>query len=309
MPHPVDAVVAFTHVARLRSYARAAQVLGVSASTLSRRVAALEASAGLRLLERTTRQVRLTEAGQVYFQQCQVIERELEEASRVLEGLSEHSHGRLVASVSTALAGGLIASVAGRFVAENPGVNVTVRVEDRVVDLMREGVDVAVRAGQHLDDSSHLHARKLGESVPILCATPGYLAEHGRPTNPADLRRHHLFSILWDDQGTGTNVDWPLVHRRREIHFTAPARALVGSFDCLRSITLTGAGISLLPASFCAELLRQGKLARASPTLAAQPFRLFAVTLGRVRLPAKIKRFVELLVEEARTAPELNDAT
>lgn len=299
MAYPtLDSVSAFAEVAEQRSFVKASKRLGVAASTLSRRIAALELSSGLRLLERTTRQVRLTEAGQVYFEQCQAIVRELKEASRVLEELSQHPHGRLVVSVSTALAGRPFAKAVARFIADHPGVSVSVRVEDRRVDLMREGVDVAVRGGQRLDDSSHLHARKLGEVVPLLCAAPAYLAKHGRPRNPADLRQHNLIGI-YRDSISRTTVAWPLIYRQRAINFTAPARVVIGSFETLREVLLEGAGISLLPPAFSAELVSQGKLACVSPDLSSQSYRVVALTLGRTRLPTKVKRFVDILVDES----------
>src|SRR5687767_2719526 len=181
---------AFASVAELGSFTRAADALGLSRAMVSTHVQRLEQRFGLRLLNRTTRKVAVTPAGSDYLEHCRRIFAELAAAEETLRQSKEQPTGRLRVDVAGSFARHLLLPALPPFLARYPGIEVELRVNERVVDLIKEGVDLAVRGG--VIEDPQLVARPIARSRWILCASPAYLAQRGRPQSVADLGQHIL---------------------------------------------------------------------------------------------------------------------
>src|SRR5437764_11832934 len=185
----IDAVQAFVAVADLRGFAPAARKLGLSPSGVTRLIAALEDRLGARLLQRTTRQVTLTDAGSRYLERARRILADIEEAEGAAEGERTRPSGRLVVSAPVGFGRRHVSPIMSAYLKRYHEVSAELRLSDRMVNLVEEGVDVAVRIG-HLPDSS-LVARHVGGMPRIVVASPGYLQTRGEPNTPEGIAPHH----------------------------------------------------------------------------------------------------------------------
>ncbi len=192
-----QALRAFSRVAELGSFTRAAEELGLSRAMVSTHVRRLEKRFGLRLLNRTTRKVALTPAGTEYLGHCRRIFAELTAAEETLRRSQEQPTGRLCVDVPGSFGRHILLRALPDFLARYPGIELDLRFNERVVDLVREGVDLAVRAGTVSDPN--LVARRISGSRWITCASPGYLEKHGRPQRIADLADHVLIGSIPPD--------------------------------------------------------------------------------------------------------------
>lgn len=280
-------VLIFAQVVRSGSFTAAARELGMQKSGVSRRVAALEERLGTRLLQRTTRSLRLTDEGRIYYEHCARALSEIEEAEAALGGLQEEPRG--VLRVTAPLSFGFLGATIGAFIERHPEVQVELVCTDRLVDLVEERFDVAIRAGR-LPDTS-LIARKLGGLVRHLYASPAYLKRRKAPTRPEDLEEHVCLVF-----GTGRPT-WQLVSPTRRFSFEPEARLIANDYDLLRDATLEGAGIALLPSAACAEAVREGWLVPLLPEWSAEEMPVQAVYPSTRHLPTRVRAFVDFLQE------------
>lgn len=234
----------FSRVAERGSFARAADELDLSRPAASGHVAALERHLGVRLLHRTTRQVRLTAEGAAFLPRCQRILAEVHDSEEMLRGTRTRPEGRLRVDVPVVFGNHLLVPALPEFTRRYPQVELEVRLNDRIVDLVAEGVDVAMRVGSVRQ--SGLVVRRIAQMKIVTCAAPSYLAEHGEPRTPDDLRRHRLLGL---GAASGAPPEWrfpaPYTPRRLALRFSlvfnsaeAPVRAAVSGLGIMQTVDL-----------------------------------------------------------------------
>src|SRR5713226_8094611 len=250
----------FAAVVVHRGFSAAARALGLPKSRVSRRVALLEERLGVRLLDRTTRGLGLTQVGQQVFEHARAAVIEVEAAEEAALRMQAEPRGLVRLSCPLGLQGAIAASMAG-FLAAHPLLRLQCIVTNRRVDLIQEGVDVAIRVRERLDTDADLQVKRIGVSRRILVASPKLLATAGVPKSPADLAN---FPVLHqEEQGGGT---WHLTAENGETtSVLVEPRLASGSFDILMSAGCQGAGIALLPARYCQDALATGELVRVLP--------------------------------------------
>ena len=234
----------FTRVAERESFGQAADELDISRAAASGHVAALEKHLGVRLLNRTTRRVSLTSEGEDYLRRCRRILEEIEDAEETLRGARSRPQGLLRVDVPVAFGRYLLLPALPEFTRRYPAIDLDVRLNDRVVDLVAERVDVALRVGNL--QQSGLVARRVAQIAVVTCASPTYLADHGEPSTPDDLRQHRLLATTPSGGGT---PDWsypaPYTSRRLKLHFAmqfnaaeAPVIAAAAGLGITRTVDL-----------------------------------------------------------------------
>jgi DNA-binding transcriptional LysR family regulator len=283
-------IPAFEGVVAAGSFAGAARALGLSVAAVSKQVRALEDRLGVRLLHRTTRQVRLTDAGERFHARCQHILAELEDAEREVAARQATPRGRVRVSAPMSFGERHLGPLVSAFLAANPDVEIDLVLDDRFVDILAEGFDVAVRIAE-LHDSS-LVARRLCASRRVLCAAPGYLARHGAPATPDELAAHRCIGYAYMASG----CDWPFRTRdgRRLVRVRGPVISNNG--DVLRVLALDGCGIALLPTFLVADDLRAGRLREVLPDQLDGDPAVWVLQPTRRHVPLAVRAFVEFLV-------------
>ncbi|AKU92711.1 LysR family transcriptional regulator [Vulgatibacter incomptus] len=278
-------VLTFAQVVQSGSFTAAARKLGIQKSGASRRVAALEESLGTRLLQRTTRALRLTDEGRVFYDHCLRALAELEDGKLALGGMVANPRG--VLRVTAPLSFGFVGPIVAEFLQRWPEMEVELVCTDRVVDLVEEGFDVAIRAGT-LPDSS-LIARRIGSLPRFLVASPSYLRRRRPPRQPADLATHDCVSF-----GTRRSP-WLLQSEGESIEVSVSSRLLVNDFDLLRQAVVAGLGIGLLPEPDCVLPLTEGRLKQLLPAWTSVDTPIHAVYPSLRHLSSKTKVFVDHL--------------
>jgi len=286
---------AFIAVAETESFATAARRLGLSPPSVTRAVAAIEERIGTLLLHRTTRNVRLTEAGQRYLIDCRRIVTEVEEAEAMAAGDHAEPRGSFTVTAPVMFGRIHVAPVLLDFLDAHPGVSARLALLDRVVDLMEEGFDVALRIAELADSS--LLALKVGVMRRVICATPEYLAEHGEPRTPADLADHPviLTSPLVNLQ------EWLLDGPNSSgLRVTPRARLTVNSADVAVAAALAGRGLTRVLAYQIESELRAGRLKIVLQDYEPAPVPVHLVQLGGRRAPARVRAFVDFAAARLR---------
>ncbi|MCP1292752.1 LysR family transcriptional regulator [Chromobacterium sp. S0633] len=280
----------FVEVVKAKGFRNAAEAIGVPNSTLSRRIAALEKSIGLRLLHRTTRRIELTEAGLLYYERCRRIVDEARLAHERLGEMLAQPSGVLRASLPVDFAVTYLAPMIAEFARLHPGIDFDLDLTPRRVDLVSEPFDVAVRMGT--PESSQLIARTLGALTPGLYASPGYLARAGEPASPAELAGHQCLSVLKPDA-------WTFHGEGRELAVAAGGRFALNSIGLAKRLATLDMGIVLMPEEIVADEVASGGLRRIMPGWHGTPVPVYALTETRL-LPAKTQRFIEFLQQRLR---------
>jgi len=291
-------IPAFEGVVAAGSFAGAARALGLSVAAVSKQVRALEDRLGVRLLHRTTRQVRLTDAGQRFHERCERILADLDDAEREAAERQAVPRGRVRISAPMSFGQRHLAPVLSAFLATYPDVEIDLVLEDRFVDLLAEGFDLAVRIAE-LRDSS-LVARRLCASRRVLCAAPAYLALHGTPATPDDLGAHRCIGYAYMPSG----CDWPFRARdgQRLVRVRGPVMSNNG--DVLRALALGGSGIALLPTFLVADDLRGGRLREVLSGQLDGDSAVWVLHPSRRHVPLAVRTCIDFLVERfSGTAP------
>jgi DNA-binding transcriptional LysR family regulator len=294
--NPFNEIACFVEVARRLSFARAAEQLGLHVSGVSRIVAALESRLGVRLLQRTTRQVGLTEAGRSHLARCEALLAELAEAESAASALGGDLRGRLRVSIPSGFGLTHITPAVSLFIAAHPQLSLDLHLSNRNVDLVEEGFDLAIRVGALRD--SRLVARRLGDSRRILVASADYLARRGTPKRPADLPAHACLVLE-----IGALAErWDLQRRGVRENVRAGTQLRSNNALALLDACRAGAGITLLPQFVVAADLAEGRLERVLPAWAAAEQGIFAIYPGNRFIPAKVRAFVEFVETRLRAA-------
>lgn len=281
----------FAEVAKARSFSRAADVLGLPKSTLSRRVAELEREVGLSLLNRSTRKVELTGAGELYLERCLRIVQEAQVAHEELQALTAKPSGVLRVNMPATFATDVMAEIFLGFARRHPDVTFHVNLASLAhADQVAEPCDLTIKIGDMPDSS--LIARCLGALSVHLYASQAYLAAHGTPTHPADLAEHECIGFRTLTSGAPTR--WPLVRGDERISVTPGSRFSVNDASMARRLAMLGAGVAALGGDQT-ELERSGGLRRVLPDWSLGPFPVHVVTETRL-LPARARAFVDYLI-------------
>jgi DNA-binding transcriptional LysR family regulator len=285
----MDELRTFLEVARLGSFAGAARSLGLSTSGVSKQVSTLEERLGVRLLNRTTRRVSLTEVGRVFVARGEAILGELEQLEAEVQGLQTTPRGTLRVSAPQDFGRLHLCGAMSRFAAEYPELRIELELTDRVVDVVEEGCDVAVRIAALLDSS--LVVRRLGRCRRHLCASPEYLDRYGRPESVAALERHSCIEYEYLAGGA-----WSFVEKGRRRSFTPTGRLRTNAGWAMREMALAGLGVALLPAFLVTDDLASGALESVLDDRIEGDVELMAVIPHRKQLPAKVRVFIDFLV-------------
>jgi DNA-binding transcriptional LysR family regulator len=287
----LDAMQAFVAVADLEGFAPAARKLNLSPSAVTRLIAALEERLGARLLQRTTRQVTLTDAGSRYLERARRILADVDEAEDAVEGERTRPEGRLVISAPVGFGRLHVSPVVTAYLKRYPDVGVDLRLTDRTINLVEDGVDVAVRIG-HLPDST-LVARHVGEMRRIVVASPGYLRTHGEPKRPADVAAHDMIQF-----GAMTDApDWRFVEDGREIRIASSPRFASNSSDAAIQYAEHDGGLTRVMAYQAAESLRAGRLKIVLAEFEQPAIPIHIVYPTSRLLSAKVRTFIDLVAE------------
>jgi DNA-binding transcriptional LysR family regulator len=285
----------FVEVVRRGGFSAAARTFRMTPSAVSKMMGRLEARLGSRLINRSTRTLQLTPEGGLFFERAVQLLADLDDAERAASA-NEEPAGRIALSVSASFSTHVLAPVLPAFLDAHPRVSLTLAVTDTVVDLMSERIDVAVRAGPM--KSSTLVARKLGATRMMIVAAPSYLARHGVPDTPEDLRRHVQLSFSYARAVSG----WPLMVAGKTVLAPARGRVLGNDGEALRRLAVGGAGLTRMALFTVKEDLAAGRLVPVLEHLNPGDLEDFhAVYLGQGGpLPTRIRALLDFLAEQAR---------
>ncbi|HHJ16681.1 MAG TPA: LysR family transcriptional regulator [Gammaproteobacteria bacterium] len=284
-------MVIFSHVVEAKSFSAAAQRLGIAKSAVSRHITLLEKSVGVRLLNRTTRSLNLTEVGETYYQGCARIVAEAEEVTRRISTLQDTISGTLRVACPIVLGKQFLAPLLADFVQQHPSLNVDLVLEDQVVDMVEAGIDVGIRVGW-LKDST-LMARKIAESPRLLCASPAYLERREKPENPEQLVDHDwiIFSLL------PTPYHWTFAKNRTDHRIQVKGKVKTNNAEAVRVFLLSGTGIAALSDFLVADDIKAGRLVQLLPDYNCGSAGIYAVFQDRRYQQAKVRLFIDYINE------------
>ena len=279
----------FTRVVQTGSFSAVAREMGVSQSSVSKNLASLEAKLGTRLLTRTSRKLSLTEVGSDYFERCLPILLEVDEAEASVRSMTGNPKGVLRVNVPVSFGQRHVIPHMPDFLRDYPNLKLDIFLMDRQVDLVAEGIDVAVRIGK-LDDSS-LVARRLGVSPRLLVAAKSYLDKHGRPNHPDELK--NLDCLVYSLLSTG-NI-WHFQHQSKKFSVQVKGAFQANNSDAVLQMTLAGCGIMALPKWMSDPYIQNGELEAILTEYTPQGFPIQAVYPHSRYVPSKVRSFVSFL--------------
>ena len=285
-----DGMIVFCEVVEATGFSAAAQRLGHSASHVSKEIVRLEDRLGARLLNRTTRTVSLTDDGRIYYEHARRVVNDARDAESAILSFKDKPFGLLRVSVPVSFSLNYLNQWLPEFLDAYPDVNMEIEASDRIVDIVAEGYDVVVRAGQL--DASDLIAKKLLTSRRLTVASPDYLREHGEPSKPDDLEGHTLIDFsqrkiasIWSYVGEAS----------REIRVHVQPRVVCDNAETELALAVSGVGITRLPSLACQKELASGALVSILTEFENPPLGVWAVYPSRSHLAAKVRAFVDFL--------------
>ena len=284
----VDGAMVFVKVVEEGSFRGAARALGIPKSSVSRKVTELEAHLGARLLQRTTRHVGLTDAGTAYYHHATIAVATLADAERAVLNLQAKPTGmlRLTASINFGLL--FLPAVVRDFLGENPEVQVTVDLSDRMVNLVEEGFDLAIRAGE-LKDSTFI-AQRLGGTQFVFFASPDYLKKRGIPKTPDELAEHDCLVY-----GLASPTTWPVGGARKPRQLPVKGRLVSNNYLFLRDAAMDGLGIARAPELLALDGLRRGRLQTVLDDFLLPESPIHVIYPSARHLSPKVRAFVAFL--------------
>jgi DNA-binding transcriptional LysR family regulator len=296
MANTLQEITVFARIVGTGSLSAAARDLGMSPAVVSRRLAALEARLGVRLLNRTTRSLHLTDEGAAYYETCNRVLADIEEADAAVTAGRAEPRGVLRVALPAAFGHQHVAPLVPKFAERYPDVQLALSLSDRTVNLVEEGFDLAVRIADLADSS--LAARKLAPNRRVVCASPAYLARHGEPRTPEDLLKHNClsmdFTMNWDYRDPDGKAGSVRVS----------GRYACDNWEVLREWALAGLGVALKSTWDVRRHLEDGSLVSLLPRYTfASEVAIYAVYPHRRYLPAKTRAFIEFLAESFGPEP------
>jgi LysR family transcriptional regulator for bpeEF and oprC len=287
------AMRAFIRVAELESFAAAAEILDLSRAVVTTRIAQLEARLGVRLLHRTTRRVRLTDDGTAYYERCLRVLADLDEADEAVSRGRTAARGRLRVQLPVALGRTFLVPALPRFLAAHPALELEVRLANRDVDLVDEGIDCAVRLG--VPHETHLVARRIADTRLATVASEGYLRAHGTPRTPDDLAGHNCIAFL--DLASGRPVDWAFEQDGRRILRSPQGNLAFNSMEAAVEAAAAGVGVAQVLWWLAAPAFAAGRLEAVLTDIAAAGPPLYVAYPHHRHLSAKTRAFVDFAAE------------
>lgn len=289
-------MLVFTAVVDAGSFVGAAELLSCSKATMSRQITDLEQRLGVRLLNRTTRKLSLTDDGQNFFAQCKQILTAIDQAEDQLASNSTEASGLLRISAPVTFGLTHLAPLWARFLEQHPKVTIDVDLSDHIVDLVEDGFDLAIRVAR----SPHptLIQRKLATTRFVTCASPGYLARRGTPQKPRDLAVHDVIS--YSNWSTGNEWEFEGPKGRESVRVNA--RMHTNNGDTCVAAALQDQGIVLQPTFLVRDALRDGGLVELLPGYTMPEFGIHAVYASRKHMPRKLRKIIDFLVESFQSA-------
>jgi DNA-binding transcriptional LysR family regulator len=287
----IDAMQAFVAVADLQGFAAAARKLGLSPSAVTRLIAALEDRLGARLLQRTTRSVTLTDVGGRYLERVRRILADVEEAETSAEGERSRPSGRLVVSAPIGFGRLHVSPVMSAYLTRYPEVSGELRLSDHMINLVEDGVDLAVRIG-HLADST-LVARHIGEMRRVVVASHGYLKARGEPKTPEAIASHDTIQF----GAMAAPPDWRFVEDGREVRLTCAPRFTTNSADAAIQYAEQGGGLTRVLAYQAADAIKAGRVRVVLAKFEQPPLPIHLVYPTSRLLSAKVRAFIHLVTE------------
>jgi DNA-binding transcriptional LysR family regulator len=295
----VSRVGVFLEVVRHNSFAKAARALGMTGPAVSKQVQSLEDQLGVRLLNRTTRQVTLTEEGAIYSERARNALEGLQEAEQQIQDLKMHPRGLLKINLPMSFGTKYLARPIAAFAVKYPQLRIEADFDDRQVDIIGEGYDVVVRIAA-LTDSSFI-ARKLADCPILLCASAEYIAKHGAPKKPEDLAKHN--AIIFSKHGVQT--EWKFVDKRGKTGSASLTKVFsADTAEMMLQACLHGVGIAILPIFVASTYLQSGQLVQLLPEYKTHPVRsIYAVFPQNKHLSNKVRLFVDWLTQSCKALP------
>lgn len=295
----LSGLLAFVKAAELGSFVAAGRALELSASAVGKGVARLEQDVGVRLLQRSTRRIQLTEEGRLFHERCRRILSDLDDAQAMLSHVKEVPRGRL--RVSAPIVGyHFLLPVLPEFVARYPEVELDINFTDRTVDLIDERVDVAIRSGDLPD--SRLVSRPLNPFRLLLCAAPAYLARHGTPQVASELAQHA--AVRFRHPNSGKLLEWPMLQGIAEAEMRLRTVLACNNMEAVLGATVRGLGIACMPDFLVRDLLADGRLQAVLDTQLSTHGQFKALWPSSRHLSPKVRVFVDHLCSHLSSANE-----
>ena len=285
----LNAISVFCKVIETQSFTQTANQQNISVAMASKLVSQLEEHLKTRLLQRTTRKIVPTEAGMLYYQRCQAILLDLSEADSSISNMATSLQGNLLISVPRDFGLLYISPILPKFIELHPNLHVEIEFEDKRVDLVAEGYDLALRIG-YMQDSS-LVARKISSSPMHFVASPSYLESRGTPLTPDDLEYHQ--GLLY--KSSLNQVHWQSTKANQIQRYKIQSKVVSNNGMALLEMTKAGLGISNSPSFFVKDALASGELVEILSEYKQKPLDIYVVYPNRRHLPAKVRAFIEFL--------------
>ncbi len=283
----LQAIAAFEKVSSLQSFSLAAKELGVSKAHISKLIQKLEDTLGQRLLNRSTRTVKMTHAGEKFYNSCKVSLFNISKAQEEILQNSESPHGKIKISLAGAFAENYMVPFIANFIKRYPRVQVDLRFEEKVVDLVKESYDIAIRVGE-LKDSS-LIAKQIATRKEYICATPSFLKHFGLPKSPEELKN---FNCL-------TSKDhWNLVFNKKKLQLKVNSNFKSNSGKSILNAALTDLGICMLPKVYVGSYLENGQLISLLEEFTPEEIPIWAITPSKKNMAPNVKTFFDELTNQ-----------
>ncbi|TKC77987.1 LysR family transcriptional regulator [Trinickia terrae] len=292
--HNLNDLMYFSQVVEHGGFSAAERVLGISKSRLSRRLSELESSLGVRLLQRSTRKLALTEAGQLFYQHCRAMLSEAEAAVNVVQQMRASPRGTVRVSVPVTVSQTWLSSILPEFMHRYPEVRVVMRVTNRVIDLYEDSVDVALRVRSEPLENANIVVRPLWRTQQMLVGAPSLLSQYSPPLAAGDLARFETLDTPSPDGRHAFHLIAP--DGARHVHEHEP-RLVTADLMTIREAVLAGVGIAALPEMMYGAPLRSGKLSPVMPGWTLPTPQLYAVFVSRQGMVPAVRAFVDYLVE------------
>ncbi len=298
----LTSVLLFIRVVESGSFSRAAHDTNLSQPTVTKHIAALEAHLGVRLLNRSTRSMRLTEAGEAYYQQCKAIQREVETAEDLVTVLRDGLSGTLRIATAVGFGRRVVMPIAFEFMRAYPRVRIDLHFDDAMIDLVEHGIDVSIRIGKLAD--SQLGSRFLGVNPWITVASPAYLERRGVPQLPFELARHDciIYSNVQGDHVWHYSAEDGAA---ASISVSGPLR--VNNLSCIVAAALQGVGIAILPQYVAKRWLAAGRLVPVLPAYQLPAQEIHAIYPSPRFVPAKVTTWIDFLQARLASTMWTND--
>jgi len=297
--HSLDGLGILRAVVEASSFVRAGEALGLTQSAVSRAIARVEHRVGVRLFHRTARAISLTEEGLRFYESVAPHLAAIADATVEAGSASKTVRGRLRVNVDASIGQFILTPHLQPFLARHPDLAVEIVVHDRMGDLVREGIDVSVRFG--IPEPSALKSRLLMRTRVITCASPAYVARFGIPHHPKDIEKHQC--VLMRDPQTGTHFGWEFVRGKKTVAVNASGQVMVNSGGALLAACIGGLGITQVLELYAREPMADGRLIQVLPEWADETFPLYAYHHSGQLMSAKVRAFLDYIVEVTRAAP------